>query len=115
MRKASMTLLAAAAIATGCTWVHMAPEARGVKVVDGPPAGCTRRGEVAVSVKDSIAFYERNDLRVRDELETLARNEAQGLQADTVQPMGEPLNGSQRFAAWRCGAGRGATCLGSVK
>jgi hypothetical protein len=21
--------------------------------------------------------------------------------------MGEPLNGSQRFAAWRCGAGRG--------
>lgn len=95
----------------GCTWVHMAPGASSVRVIDGsgPPAGCEKRGEVEVTVKDSVAFYERNQLRVREELETLARNEAQGLQADTVQPMGEPLNGSQRFAAWRCGAGRGAT------
>ena len=95
-------LLATAVVGTGCTWVHMAPEARAVKVVDGPPAGCTRRGEVAVSVKDSIAFYERNDLRVRDELETLARNEAPGLGADTIQPLGPPIEGEQRFAAWNC-------------
>ena len=99
---ASGALLAAAVSGTGCTWVHMAPEARAVKVVDGPPAGCTRRGEVAVSVKDSIAFYERNDLRVRDELETLARNEAPGLGADTIQPLGPPIEGEQRFAAWNC-------------
>jgi hypothetical protein len=105
MRKATITLLAAAIAATGCTWVHMAPEARAVKVVDGPPAGCVRRGEVAVSVKDSIAFYERNDLRVRDELETLARNEAPGLGADTIQPLGPPVNGEQRFAAWNCARG----------
>lgn len=104
MRILSMALLASGAVlATGCTWVHMAPEARAVKVVDGPPAGCTRRGEVEVSVKDSIAFYERNDLRVRDELETLARNEAPGLGADTIQPLAPPVNGEQRFAAWHCG------------
>ena len=99
---ASGAMLATAVLGTGCTWVHMAPEARAVKVVDGPPAGCTRRGEVAVSVKDSIAFYERNDLRVRDELETLARNEAPGLGADTIQPLGPPVEGEQRFAAWNC-------------
>ena len=99
---ASGALLATAVSGTGCTWVHMAPEARAVKVVDGPPAGCMRRGEVAVSVKDSIAFYERNDLRVRDELETLARNEAPGLGADTIQPLGPPIEGEQRFAAWNC-------------
>jgi hypothetical protein len=58
---------------------------------------------VSVSVKDSVAFYERNTLRVRDELETLARNEAPGLQADTLQPLGDPANGEQRFAAFRCG------------
>jgi hypothetical protein len=57
-----------------------------------------------VSVKDSIAFYERNNLRVREELETLARNEAPGLQADTIQPLAPPLEGEQRFAAYRCGA-----------
>ena len=108
MRIMSMALLGSGALlatllsGSGCTWVHMAPEARGVKVVDGPPAGCIRRGEVAVSVKDSIAFYERNDLRVRDELETLARNEAPGLGADTIQPLGPPIEGEQRFAAWNC-------------
>lgn len=86
----------------GCTWVHMAPGASAVTVVTGPPAGCEQRGEVEVSVKDALGPYERNPLRVRDELETLARNEAPGLGADTVQPLGEPADGRQRYAAWRC-------------
>jgi hypothetical protein len=89
--------------ATACTWVHMAPGASAVRIVPGPPAGCERRGEVEVSVKHSIAFIERNDLRVREELETLARNEAPGLGADTIHPLSEPVRGSQGFAAWRCG------------
>jgi len=97
-----------ALFAGGCTWVDMAPGGSSVRVIDGngPPAGCEKRGEVEVTVKNKVAFYERNQLRVREELETLARNEAVGLQADTVQPMGAPLNGSQRFSAWRCGAAR---------
>jgi len=89
--------------ATGCTWVHMAPGAQAVRVVEGPPAGCEKRGEVSVSVRDSVAFYQRNELKVRDELETLARNEAPGLGADTVSPLGPPANGEQRYVAWRCG------------
>lgn len=88
---------------SGCTWVHMAPGASAVRVASGPPAGCEKRGEVEVSVKHSVAFIERNDLRVREELETLARNEAPGLGADTIHPLSEPVRGSQRFAAWRCG------------
>ena len=79
-----------------CTWVHMAPGASAVRMVPSAPPGCQKLGEVEVSVKHSIAFIERNPLRVRDELETLARNEGPG-------PLTEPLNGSQRFAAWRCG------------
>ena len=53
-------------------------------------------------MKDRIAFYERNHLKVREELETLARNEAPGLGADTVQPLAPPESGEQRFIAWRC-------------
>ncbi|WP_202843649.1 DUF4156 domain-containing protein [Luteimonas saliphila] len=87
---------------SACTWVHMAPGAGAVKVVSGPPTGCEKRGEVEVSVKHSIAFIERNPIKVRDELETLARNEAPGLQADTIHPLADPAGGSQRFAAWRC-------------
>ena len=56
-----------------------------------------------VSVKESIVFYERNRLRVRDELETLARNEAPGLGGDTVQPLDGYEDGNQRFAVWRGG------------
>lgn len=89
---------------SACTWVQMAPEAGTVRVIaaGAAPADCEKRGEVSVSVKDSVAFYDRNALRVRDELETLARNEAPGIQANTVQPLGDPADGTQRFAAYRC-------------
>lgn len=98
-----LILLAIVVSATSaCTFVHMAPGAQAVRIVEGPPAGCERRGEITVSVKDSVAFYERNQLRVREELETLARNEAPGLGADSVQPLGPPVDGEQRFAAWKC-------------
>lgn len=90
-------------VLSACTWVHMAPGASAVRVVAGEPSGCEKRGEVEVSVKHSLAFIERNPRKVRDELETLARNEAPGLQGDTLSPLGEPLRGAQRFAVWRCG------------
>jgi hypothetical protein len=86
----------------GCTWVHMAPGADAVRVVSAQPAGCEARGEVEVSVKAALGPYERNQLRVRDELETLARNEAPGLNADTVQALAEPADGKQRYAMFRC-------------
>ena len=66
------------------------------------PANCANRGEVEVSVKDSLGPYERNPLRVRDELETLARNEAPGLGGDSVQALDGPEDGRQRYAVWRC-------------
>lgn len=95
-------VVALALTASACTWVHMAPGASAVRVVSGPPAGCEKRGEVEVSVKHSVAFIERNSLRVREELETLARNEAPGIGADTIHALDAPVDGSQRFAAWRC-------------
>lgn len=89
---------------SACTWVQMAPGAGAVRVIaaGSAPADCEKRGEVSVAVKNNVAFYERNALRVRDELETLARNEAPGLQANTVQPLGDPSGGEQRFAAYHC-------------
>ena len=89
---------------SSCTWVQMAPEASAVRVIAAgtTPADCEKRGEVSVAVKNNVAFYERNELRVRDELETLARNEAPGIQANTVQPLGDPSGGEQRFAAYHC-------------
>ena len=98
----SILLVAALAATSGCTFVHMAPGATKVKVLSSAPTSCEKRGEVEVSVKDRLGPYERSDAQVRDELETLARNEAPGIQANAVQPLGDPSGGEQRFAAYRC-------------
>ena len=90
---------------SACTWVKMEPEGATVRVARAGDdlSPCTRRGEVGVSVRDNIALYQRNELKVRDELETMARNEASSLDADTVQALNQPSDGEQRFAAYACG------------
>ena len=103
MRPSPLLIAAVVVSLSSCTWVHMAPGAKAVRVVEAPPAGSEASGEVELSYKDSIAFYERTRLRVRDELETLARNEAPGLGGDTVQPLDGYDDGTQRYAVWRCG------------
>ena len=58
-----------------------------------------------MSVKDRIGPYERGGATVRDELETLARNEALTLHADSVQPVAEPADGQQHWIAYGCQSG----------
>jgi len=53
-------------------------------------------------VKSKVGFYNRNPLRVQEELETLARNEAPSAGANAVQAAAAPADGSQRFAAFQC-------------
>ena len=103
----SPRLLATAVLAAGlsaCTFVPIQPAGVQVRVAaPNQPLACERRGEITVSVKDRLGPIARNALVVRDELEVLARNEAPALGADTVQALNEPLDGEQRFRAWRCG------------
>ncbi len=97
-----LLILAFAALA-GCTWVE--PDAGGSRVQVAYNANldhCTRLGEVTTSVAHRVAGVERNETKVRDELESLARNEAVSLGADTIQAVTQPADGSQRFAAYRC-------------
>ncbi|MGH8122174.1 MAG: DUF4156 domain-containing protein, partial [Rudaea sp.] len=78
-----VTLLPAA-----CTWVKPTIGGSGVRVAyDGNVSGCRDAGAVSVAVADKIAFYHRNYLEVRDELETMARNEAARLPADTIKAL----------------------------
>jgi hypothetical protein len=100
-------VVALAVLLPACTFVKMGPGADRVRVLraDQDTTACEKRGEIVVSVKDRLGPYERNEIRVIDELETLARNEAPGLGADTVQPLGPPKDGEQRWRALRCSAG----------
>lgn len=103
MRIASLSLVLLFSL-SACTFVKMAPGAAQVQVVaqDKNMAACEKAGEIEVSVKDRLGPYQREEMSVRDELETLARNEAPALHADVIQPKGEPADGEQRFVAYRC-------------
>lgn len=98
-----MLIVAITLVFSACTWVE--PDAKGkqIQVAYGKNLGaCTLKGKVTVSVRSKVGFYERNDLKVRDELESLARNEAADLGADTVQALAEPIEGEQQFGAYDC-------------
>jgi hypothetical protein len=105
--KTSAPLIIAAVLAStlgACTWVKLEETGAHVRVAyDGRVDGCRALGEIGVSVKDRVGPYERNTLKVKDELETLARNEAASMQADTIAAKGEPHDGEQRFGAYSCG------------
>lgn len=96
-----------ACLAAACTWVPIEPDGKAIRVIPAgqSTAGCEQKGEVVVSVKNRVGFYNRNPLRVQEELETLARNEAPSAGANAVQAQGQPVDGSQRFTAYQC-AGR---------
>ncbi|GHH54287.1 MULTISPECIES: DUF4156 domain-containing protein [Gammaproteobacteria] len=104
MRSCLPLVLVASVALSACTWVPIEQAGKAVRVLPaGPvPAGCVQQGEVVVSVKNRVGFINRNPLKVKDELETLARNEAPSAGANAVQPQGEPADGSQRFTAFRC-------------
>lgn len=98
-------LLSAAILATSaCTWVPIESSGKSVRVLPAGPVlpGCVNKGEIVVSVKNKVGFYERNPLRVQEELETLARNEGPSAGANAVQAAGLPADGSQRFIAFNC-------------
>lgn len=103
-RLLSMLALTMTVAVGACAWVK--PDRDGTKVrvaYDGNVNGCTKMGEIGVGVRDTLVFgVERNQIKVTDELESLARNEAATLNADTVVALNEPQNGEQRFAAYRC-------------
>jgi hypothetical protein len=105
MNKATFSTLLAIALVPACTWVKETPGGDKVRVAyDGNVSGCRDAGAITVSVTDKVAFYHRPDLKVRDELETLARTQAAAIPADTINPTSEPADGSQAFEAYVCGS-----------
>lgn len=106
----SIILLISLSLLSACSFVKMAPGGDAVKVaaIGKDLSVCEKRGDITVSVKDRLGPYERDVLRVKDELEVLARNEAPGLKADTVQAIAEVSDGSQKWRAYRCNGSQSA-------
>lgn len=87
---------------SACTLAPLDGAATGVRVLSAAPSGCTELSEVAVSVTGNVGPIDRNALRVKDELETLARNEAARQGGNAVLAVSGPEMGEQRFKVYRC-------------
>lgn len=110
MRK-TLLLVPMALMLGACTWgITLDDAAKNVRTVwSGDVSSCRELGKVTVSVMNRVGPINRNDIKVRDELEVMARNEAAKMQADTVKPLAEPSEGSQPWGAYQCGAHRPST------
>ena len=104
MRK-TLLLLVPIALLGACTWgITLDDAAKNVRTAwTGDMSSCHDLGKVTVSVMDHVGPVNRNDIKVRDELEVMARNEAAKMHADTVKPLGDLTDGSQPWGAYQCG------------
>ncbi|MGA0587956.1 DUF4156 domain-containing protein [Dyella sp. KRB-257] len=106
MRK---TLLLVPVVLLGaCSWgIKLDDAGKAVRTAwNGDVSQCQELGKVTVSVMDRVGPVDRNQIKVRDELEVMARNEAAKMNADTIKPLAEPTDGSQPWGAYRCGSQR---------
>jgi hypothetical protein len=104
MRK-TLLLLAPVVLLGGCTWgINPEPGSNNVRTVwTGDVSGCRDIGKITVSVQNRVGPFDRNDIKVRDELQVQARNSAVGMHADTIKPLADPVDGSQPWEAYFCG------------
>lgn len=106
MKPIRLILVAAVPLAA-CSWgIKLDSGGQKVRTAwDGNVSGCKDMGQITVSVLDHVGPMDRNGLKVSDELDVMARNEAAGMSADTIKPLGEPRDGQQSFGAYHCGPG----------
>ncbi|GAA0887523.1 MAG TPA: DUF4156 domain-containing protein [Rhodanobacter sp.] len=105
MRK-TLLLLVPVLLLGACSWgITLDDAAKSVRTAwSGDVSACRDLGKVTVSVMERVGPVDRNNIKVRDELEVLARNEAAKMHADTIKPLAEPADGSQPWGAYQCGA-----------
>ena len=88
-----------------CSWgIKLDSAGRDVRVAwNDDVSQCRLVGSITVSVLNKVGPVNRSGLKVSDELEVMARNQAASLPADTIKPVGEPRNGEQNWNAYICG------------
>jgi len=102
MKKHFLVLFLAFSL-SACTWVNLTPGGEKVRVLSAQEVqSCTKKGKTTVGIKAEVAGIERNREKVKEELETLARNAAVDLNGDTVVPTSEVKDGKQTFDVYRC-------------
>ena len=87
---------------SGCAFVQVSEAGAGVTQASATDvANCTEVG-VVESTTQARVLLERGSAKVKQELIDLARNQAAGMGANAIVPIGEPVDGKQSFRAYKC-------------
>ncbi len=104
MRCAAVSITAWLAGA-GCTWVPLEEGADSVAVLQPAEVErCEQLARTRATTARRVLFFPRRADKMREELASVARNEAQRSGGDAVAPLGEMEDGVQEFGIYRCGA-----------
>jgi hypothetical protein len=104
IRITSVVIMCAITVPTlGCTWVPLTDEGGNVRILQANAAAdCQKISTVSSKTADRVVIFARSDRKVREELESLARNEAADAGGNAIVPIGAMTNGRQSFAVYRC-------------
>lgn len=104
--KGSVRLLGISALlasVSACTFVKLSDAGSNVDIRQNTSvANCQRLGVISVSGVDGVGFVKRGDTKVAGELSAQARNDAASMGANVVVPLGDPVEGQQKFEAYKC-------------
>ena len=103
MKPIEVFMLAVILPTLACNWVPLTIEGENVRVLQADAvADCQKVGNVTSKTSDRIIIFARSDRKIREELESLSRNEAVGLNGDAIVPIGTESGGRQSFEVYRC-------------
>jgi hypothetical protein len=101
--KRAWTLVGLSLAVAGCQWVPLTPEGKAVRILsEADVASCQLVATVTGKTTVTVGPLARNEAKVANEVEALARNEAAKSGANAIVPKG-PLEWDERtYAAYRC-------------
>jgi len=86
-----------------CTWVRLTKEGESVVVkTESEVTDCKRGAKTSATLRSKVMGIERNEEKVKEELETLGRNAAVEYGGNVIVPITEIKDGSQSFAVYQC-------------
>ena len=90
-------------VLTACNWVDVSSEGQAVRLVEEDAVNnCERVGRTRSQTTDRVLFVDRNRDKLREELVSLARNEAAQLGGNRIVAESEVVDGRQSFGVYRC-------------
>ena len=102
-KREKLALILLSLLVNGCTWVPLTDDGSRVQVRTADQVqGCEPKGQVTAVVKHKIGGIMRSEEKVREELRSMALNEAAMMDSNALTAETEPTDGRQVFSIYRC-------------